>query len=197
MRMSGEKIAPVWFKAFKAALMAAGQSSTAAYHAEDGVYYIFESAWNAAKPKVAYAVRQEKYSAGTAIGAWGGSSDYPDPAVRNDGHRTTPDPNDKRLDLCSNDFPGRNGAGCSTVARALNVAFNGDGNHKAADYVKNPPQDEDDDIACRRDGKPMYIRGRAVACPLNLKPKPTASGVASKGAPTGGAKVSFSAAHAA
>lgn len=151
----------LWFKA-----ASGGSAGTSVrYHAEDGAYYFFELKMR--NSGVRYA-ENGHYIAGRAIGAWGGASDYP--LVEGDAVRTTVDSEGKRYDLCMDGARFRGSRGCQTVASRLNVAFNGDGTHFPEEY-------EHKASACSQDSRPLYIRGREVACPLNLKPSATSKAV--------------------
>lgn len=178
IRRDGQQNAPLWHAAASSGSRAneVGAMNNLGYHAEDGACYLFENSMGNGAGNGGY------YRQGSAMGAWHGKSNYP--AVQQNGLRTTADPEGNRIDLCTNGYPLRGTRGCQTVASMLRVAFNGDGRNRPGQYQlqTNP---------CSRDGRSVYIRGREVACPLNLKPSPTPNtGVAAKAITTGVLKAS-------
>lgn len=158
----GKSKAPLWWKAFSLA----GQKPK--LHAEDHAYFIFER--EIIRQRLVYE-NGNQYKAGHAIGAWGGRSDYK--SNREDPTKTKTDPEGSRYNLCQDGADSRGVMGCNTVATNLGVAFNGPKSNSRY---------------CRRDGKPLYIRGREIACEIN--PKGTSKGSSKSSLPSGTANAS-------
>lgn len=191
MRSPARNGAPFWYRVVTGGSQSVRPANDMlVLHAEDGACRYYEYTRTLHGLDVGDGHRY--YNRGSAIGAWGGDSNY---HLEHSALLTHTNSEGYRINLCPDYTIGRGTRGCQIVAYYLKVAYNGDRHGNRSGEFGRPRN------LCSRSEVPSRIHSRADACALDDIPwrtqipapnRPTspASGAAAGPSSTGSPKVS-------